>query len=159
MRNNYWSDCIQEMYVTQNIKGILLPRHNRHSFPSWPYLESECDYLAITNSLCSVKWTRKRCRSVLIDFWAVHDCSAHAGFTSQCTRHHNVFTGTLMTYSFAVLHATDNHFGTIATMRTIVIGRRSWSWYKSVNDLQRSTVRSGVWFLININRTVVLPKH
>ena len=48
------------------------------------------------NSLCSGKWIRKWCRSVLIDVWAVHDDSAPAGYTSQCIQHHYIFIGTLM---------------------------------------------------------------
>jgi len=59
-------------------------------------------------------------------------------------------------YSFAALHAMHNHFGIIATMRTTVFGRRSWSWNKSVNELQRSTVGSSSSFCLI---SIVLPKH
>jgi hypothetical protein len=96
-----------------------------------------------SNSLCSVKWIRKWCQSVLIDFWAMHDGSAPASYTSQCIRHHYIFIG------FEALHSTYNRFKTIATMRTTVNSRRSWSWCKSVHEFQRSTV-GRVWFLFDI---------
>lgn len=49
----------------------------------------------------------------------MHNGSAPAGYIFQCIRRHYVFIGTLMTYSFAAL--IDNHFGTFATMRTVLL--------------------------------------
>jgi len=68
----------------------------------------------ITSSLCSVKLPRTRCRTVLINVWAVHDGSASAVYTSQCIRHHYVFIGTMRVDSFATLQAINNWFGSIA---------------------------------------------
>ena len=78
---------------------------------------------SIARSLCIAKLIKKRCLSALIDVKAENGGSAPAVYTSQCIRRHYVLIGTMITGSFAVLHAIDHLKGGIATMLQLAEGR------------------------------------